>query len=68
MKNKPLLITICNDKWAYGHLIRWVRYARKYSNCRLGLILISDNEKLIEELTEQFDKIEVYPESADGRD
>ena len=68
MKTEPLLVTISNDKWAYSHLIRWHRYARKYSKCRLGLILISDNEQLISELTEQFDKVEVYPESADCRD
>ena len=68
MKDKPLLVGISNDAWSYNHLIRWHRYAKANSGCRLGLILISDNTKLIAELTEQFDKIEVYPESADCRD
>lgn len=68
MNDKPLLVGISNDAWAYSHLIRWFRYAKANSGCRLGLILISEDEKLIAELTEQFDKVEVYPPSADCRD
>ena len=67
-KNKPLLVTIANEAWCFSHLLRWFRYAKANSGCRLGLILISDNTKLIAELTEQFDKIEVYPAGSDCRD
>ena len=68
MNNQPLLFTICNDKWAYGHLLRWYRYARLNSECRLGVILISDNDKLVEEVTEQFDEVVVFPVEKDNRD
>ena len=65
---KPLLITICNDKWAYGHLIRWYRYARERSGCRLGLILISDDAKLEEALRIKFDKVVKFSVEHDMRE
>jgi len=64
----PLLVTICNDKWAYCHLLRWYRYARERSGCRLGLILISDNAKLESELRGKFDKVVRFTAEHDIRE
>lgn len=67
-ENAPLLVTICNDAWAYGHLLRWYRYAQLNSKCRLGLMLISDDEALVKELDEAFDEIVVFSAENDHRD
>ena len=66
-ENKPLLITISNDKWMDNHLRRWHRYAKKYSGCRLGLIAITENDALLWELMSAFDKVVVFNNSFDER-
>lgn len=62
-----ILTTICNEPWIDKHLVRWLRYAKKYSGCKLGLIY-TGRLGALDGVYRDFDKVVDFPADADCRD